>query len=78
MAWSYHHLVSSGKIWQAVCQATDREEGGCVLPDDQSTKTGHPVAEVLREKHPDSVSTSGEPSVRSLRELWGSTQNGTP
>ena len=26
--------------------------GGCLLPDDQCTRTGRPVAEVLREKHP--------------------------
>ena len=27
--------------------------GGCLLPDDQCTKTGRQVAEVLREKHSD-------------------------
>ena len=42
-----------GKLLQAVRQATDREGGGCLLPDDQCTKTGQPVAEVLREKHLD-------------------------
>ena len=42
-----------GKLLQAVRQATDREGGGCLLPDDQCTKTGRPVAEVLREKHLD-------------------------
>ena len=29
------------------------EGGGCLLLDDQYTKTGQPVAEVFREKHPD-------------------------
>ena len=43
----------SGKLWQAVRWATDQKRGGCLLPDDQFTKTGQPVAEVLREKHPD-------------------------
>ena len=52
IAWSYHDTVFSGKLWQAVRQETDREGGGCILPDDQCTKTGRPVAEVLREKHP--------------------------
>ena len=43
----------SGKLRQDVRQATNREGGGWLLPDDQCTKTGRPVAEVLREKHPD-------------------------
>ena len=42
-----------GEIRQAVRQATNREGGGCLFPDDQCTKTGRPVAEVLRENHPD-------------------------
>ena len=53
VARGFHETVISGKLRQAVCQATDREGGGCLLPDDQCTKTGRPVAEVLREKHPD-------------------------
>ena len=52
MARSYHSTVLSGKLWQAVRQATNREGGGCLLPDDQFTKTGQPVAEFLQEKHP--------------------------
>ena len=43
----------SGKLRQAVNWETDRKEGGCLLLDDQYTKTGRPIAEVLREKHPD-------------------------
>ena len=53
MSQGFHETVLSGKLQQAVCRATDREGGGCLLPDDQCTKTGRPVAEVLREKHPD-------------------------
>ena len=53
MAWGLHKTVLSGKLRQAVRRATDREGGGCLLPEDQCTKTGRPVAEVLREKHPD-------------------------
>ena len=53
MARRYHDTVLSGKRRQAVRQATDSEGGGCLLPYDQCTKTGLPVAEVLREKHPD-------------------------
>ena len=43
----------SGKLRQDFRQATDREGGGCLLPDEQCTKIGRLVAEVLREKHPD-------------------------
>ena len=45
-------MVLSGKLQQAVRRATKREGGECLLPDDQCTKTGRRVAEVLREKHP--------------------------
>ena len=53
VAWGFHETVLSGKLRQAVRRATDQEGGGCLLPYDQCTKTGRPVAEVLREKHPD-------------------------
>ena len=39
-AWSFHKTVLSGKLWKAVRRATVREGGGCLLPDDQCTKTG--------------------------------------
>ena len=41
-----------GKLRQAVCQSTNRG-GGDLLVGDVFTKTGRPVADVLREKHPD-------------------------
>ena len=44
----YHYTVLYGKIRQAVRRATNREGGGCLLPEDKCTKTGRPVAEVLR------------------------------
>ena len=43
----------SGKLRQAIHQKTNREGGGCLFTDDQCTKTGRVVSEVLREKHPD-------------------------
>ena len=52
MARSFHKTVLSGKLHQAVRRATNREGGGCLLPGDKCTKTGRPVADVLREKHP--------------------------
>ena len=53
VAQSYHDTVLSGKLSQAVRQATDREGGGGLLLYYQCMKTGRPVTEVLREKHPD-------------------------
>ena len=53
MARGFHKTVLSGNLLQAVRRATDWEGGGCLLSDDQCTKTGRLVAEVLREKHPD-------------------------
>ena len=44
----YHNTLLSGKLRQAGRQATNREGGGCLLPDDQYTKTGRPVADVLQ------------------------------
>ena len=52
VARSFHETVLLGKLWQAICQATDWEGGGYLLPEDQCTKTGRPVVEVLQEKHP--------------------------
>ena len=49
----FHEAVLLGKLRQAVRQATNREGGGCLLPGDKCTKTGRPVADVLREKHLD-------------------------
>ena len=48
VARSYHDTVLSGNLRQAVRWSTNREGGRCLLPDDQCTKTGRPVAEVLR------------------------------
>ena len=40
VARSYHDTVLSGNLRQAVRWATNREGGGCLLPDYQCTKTG--------------------------------------
>ena len=50
---NYHSAVLLGKLRQTIRQATDREGGGCLLPDDQCTKTGRLFVEVLQEKHTD-------------------------
>ena len=66
-AWSYHSTVMSGNISHAVRSATNRKGGGCLLPDDQCTKTGRPVVEVLQEKHPNmKVTPPKKPCVQPL------------
>ena len=60
VARSYHDTIFFVKLRQAVCQATDREGGGCLLPDEKFTKTGRLVAEVLRENHLDTGVTPVE------------------
>ena len=40
LARSYQNKVLYGKLQQAVRRETDREGGGCLLPDDQCTKPG--------------------------------------
>ena len=79
VARSYDYTVLNGKLMQAVRWETDREGGVCLLPDDQCTKTGRPVAEVLWEKHPYMrVPPRGKLHVHSLRGVQGGAGNGTP
>ena len=55
------------KLRQAVRKTTDRKGGGCLLPEDKFTKTGRPVADVLRENHRDMrAPPCGKPHVRRL------------
>eukprot|EP00957_Ditylum_brightwellii_P110884 8457338-Ditylum_brightwellii.AAC.1 len=49
----FNGQVLAGKLRAAVRQATNRGGGGVLFPDDPCTKTGRPVLEVLKEKHPD-------------------------
>ena len=49
----YHETVLLSKLWKAVRQATGRQGGGCLLPDDKCTKTGRLVADPFQEKHPE-------------------------
>ena len=67
---SYHDTVFSGKLRQDVRRETDREEGGCLLPYDQCTKTGRPVAEFLQEKHPDMRVSPVENPMSAAFENW--------
>ena len=43
----------SGNLRQVVCWATNREGGGCLLPDYKCKKTGQPFEEILQQKYAD-------------------------
>jgi len=49
---AFDSMVKSGRLRKAVRSITSRDGGGVLQPDDNCTKTGRPVIEVLREKHP--------------------------
>ena len=49
---AFNSKVLSGRIRPAVRNLTSRDQGGVLQPDDACTKTGQPVLEVLRGKHP--------------------------
>ena len=48
----YAGMLLQGKLRQVVRWATNREQGGPLLPTDTDSKSGRPVGEVLEEKHP--------------------------
>ena len=48
VAQNFHEKVLLGKLRQAVLWATGREGEECLLPDDQCTKIGQMVADVLQ------------------------------
>jgi hypothetical protein len=49
----FNTMVHDGKIRAGVRMLTNRDGGGVLAPGDSDTKSGRPVLEVLREKHPD-------------------------
>ena len=51
VARSYHNTVMYGKLRQAIRRATNRNGGGCLLPDDRCKNTRQPVADVLWGNH---------------------------
>ena len=53
LARRFQAKVLSGRLRQAVRHATNRDGGRVLQPDDACTKTGRPVLEILKEKHPD-------------------------
>jgi hypothetical protein len=52
LARAYNAKVLSGRIPSAVRTLTNLDQGGVLQPDDDCTKTGLPVLEVVRRKHP--------------------------
>ena len=79
VARSYHDTVLFIKLRHNVRQATGRDGGWCILMNEQCTKTGRPVAEVIWEKHPDMYAPPrGKFHVLSLRGVWGVAGKCTP
>ncbi len=60
IARKYHNMVLGGKVRAAVRLVTNRGTGGSYWPWDLDSKSGRPVIEVLREKHPASRVPSEE------------------
>ena len=52
MARKYHNMVLGGKVRAAARKVTNQDSGGAYHPSDLDSKSGHPVINVLREKHP--------------------------
>jgi hypothetical protein len=50
---AFNAKVLSGRLRSACRNLTSRDGGGVLQPDDECTKTGLPVVEVLHGKHPD-------------------------
>eukprot|EP00978_Attheya_sp_CCMP212_P023363 scaffold71500_cov33-Attheya_sp.AAC.2 len=53
VARTYNHMVLQGKLHQAVCWIPQRHKGGILYPDEINVKTGMPVIDVLKSKHPE-------------------------
>jgi len=60
IARKHHNMVLGGKVRAAVLMVTNRGTGGAYRPFDLDSKSGRPIIEVLREKHPASHVPSEE------------------
>ena len=49
----FNSLLLSGRVREAVRYSTNRDQTGILDPEDIDEKTGKPVIQVLKEKHPD-------------------------
>ena len=68
----YHSVFIKGKLRAAVRWATNQSGGGMLAPSDIDAKTGKPVIDVLRDKHPDCRTPALE------REGWASFEDYPP
>ena len=48
-------MVKGGRISSSVKMVTNRDLGGLYRPTDACSKTGRPVIDILREKHPEGI-----------------------
>ena len=71
VAREFHETVISGNLRQAVRRATDREGGGCLLPDDQCTNRATGCRGPPGEAPGHACPPRGTSRVRSLRGVWG-------
>jgi hypothetical protein len=60
LARKFHNMVLEGKVCPAVQMVTNRGIGGSYRPHNLDSKSGHPVIDVLCEKHPDSCVPSND------------------
>ncbi|KAL3812075.1 hypothetical protein ACHAXA_002879 [Cyclostephanos tholiformis] len=60
LACRYDAMVLGGKVRAAIRMVTDRGAGGPYRPNDLDSKSGRPVIDVLRDKHPACVVPSEE------------------
>ena len=74
----YHSMVIEEKLRAAVRWATNRSGGGILAPSDINTKTGKPVIDVLRAKHPDCRRLDLEREGWALFEAYPPPRDGTP
>ena len=56
----FESMVNDGKLKSAMRMVTDRNSGKLYRPDDSDSKTGAPVIDVLRGKHPEARVPSAE------------------
>jgi hypothetical protein len=65
----FHHLLIHKGITEAMAYIGNCEKGALLFPDDIDEKTGEPVADVLRSKHPKATKPPDLPDLGPMPEL---------